>query len=223
MRPTPRVLCASMALGAAVFSTTTAFAGSGPADDPSASAPTATIAAPSTDRERLNVRVGQAAVVAGSAGTAAAGRTVVLERRSGDGWRTLDRDRVAADGDYRLRHVTARASSAKVRVRVPGVAGARRALGRLNVYRRSFASWYGPGLYGERMACGGTLTASVRGVAHKTLPCGTRVTLRKGDRIVRARVVDRGPFVGGREFDLTAATKQALGFGSTGTVEVALS
>jgi rare lipoprotein A len=38
------------------------------------------------------------------------------------------------------------------------------------------------------------LTAGTLGVAHKTLPCGTRVTLRKGHRIVRVRVVDRGPY-----------------------------
>jgi rare lipoprotein A len=49
----------------------------------------------------------------------------------------------------------------------------------------------------------------------------TRVTLRKGKRIVRTRVIDRGPYVGAREFDLTQATKQRLGFGSTGTVLVA--
>ena len=45
--------------------------------------------------------------------------------------------------------------------------------------------------------------------------------LRKGRRVVRARVIDRGPYVGGREFDLTAATKSKLGFGSVGTVWVA--
>ena len=45
--------------------------------------------------------------------------------------------------------------------------------------------------------------------------------LRKGKRIVRASVVDRGPYVGGREFDLTQATKRRLGFGSTGSVHVA--
>jgi rare lipoprotein A len=90
----------------------------------------------------------------------------------------------------------------------------------MNVYRRANASWYGPGLYGNNLACGGRLSAATRGVAHKTLPCGTRVTLRKGDRIVRTRVIDRGPFTAGREFDLTAAVRQSLGFGSTGTVEV---
>jgi rare lipoprotein A len=35
---------------------------------------------------------------------------------------------------------------------------------------------------------------------------------------VSARVIDRGPYASGREFDLTGATKARLGFGSTGTV-----
>jgi rare lipoprotein A len=89
---------------------------------------------------------------------------------------------------------------------------------RVTVYRRASASYYGPGLYGNRMACGGTLTPGTIGVAHKTLPCGTKVHLRLGRRTVTAPVVDRGPYVGGREFDLTAATRSKLGFGSTGTV-----
>ena len=54
------------------------------------------------------------------------------------------------------------------------------------------------------------------GVANKTLPCGTLVTLRYDGRTVRVPVVDRGPYVAGREFDLTEATKQALGFGGVG-------
>jgi hypothetical protein len=89
---------------------------------------------------------------------------------------------------------------------------------KVTVYRPASASWYGPGLYGNRMACGGTLTPGTVGVAHKALPCGTKVHLRYGKRTVTAPVVDRGPFVGDREFDLTAATKNKLGFGSTGTV-----
>jgi peptidoglycan hydrolase-like protein with peptidoglycan-binding domain len=35
------------------------------------------------------------------------------------------------------------------------------------------ASYYGPGLWGNRMACGGVLRHGVRGVAHRSLPCGT--------------------------------------------------
>lgn len=73
------------------------------------------------------------------------------------------------------------------------------------------ASWYGPGFWGNRTACGLTLTADLHGVAHRTLPCGTRVTLRYGSITVTVPVVDRGPFIYTREFDLTYATRLALG------------
>jgi rare lipoprotein A (peptidoglycan hydrolase) len=55
-------------------------------------------------------------------------------------------------------------------------------------------------------------------VANKTLPCGTVVFLRYHGHKVEVPVIDRGPFVAGREFDLTEATKRALGFGDTGEV-----
>jgi len=70
-------------------------------------------------------------------------------------------------------------------------------------YRKAFASWYGPGLYGNRTACGQTLTSSTLGVAHKTMPCGTKLHLRHRGRSVTVRVIDRGPYAAGREFDLT--------------------
>ena len=85
----------------------------------------------------------------------------------------------------------------------------------VNVYRLAGASWYGPG---GSLACGGTLTAGTLGVAHKTLPCGTMVRLHLGTRTVRVPVIDRGPYVAGRDFDLTPATKRALGFGDIGEV-----
>ncbi|CAN5217622.1 hypothetical protein BH24ACT23_BH24ACT23_01180 [soil metagenome] len=90
--------------------------------------------------------------------------------------------------------------------------------GRVTAYRYAHASWYGPGFYGNRTACGQTLTSSTRGVAHKSLPCGTKLRLRYRSRTVTVRVIDRGPYVAGREFDLTRATKDDLGFGSTGTI-----
>ena len=108
--------------------------------------------------------------------------------------------------------------SERVRLRFAGDAsdlGTHRRLGRLNVYRLAGASWYGGG---GGLACGGQLTSATMGVANKTLPCGTQVTLRYGGHTVRVPVVDRGPYVAGREFDLTEATKQALGFGDTGEV-----
>lgn len=91
-------------------------------------------------------------------------------------------------------------------------------LGAVFVYRATFASWYGPGFMGNRTACGQRLTSSIVGVAHKTLPCGTRVTFHLRGRTVSARVIDRGPYAHGRDWDLTPALKRKLGFGSTGTV-----
>src|SRR5215218_7195828 len=88
----------------------------------------------------------------------------------------------------------------------------------VTVYRKAQASWYGPGLYGNPTACGGTLTPSTLGVANKSLPCGTKLTLRYHGKSVEVEVIDRGPYAGDREFDLTAAVKQKLGFPSTGTV-----
>jgi peptidoglycan lytic transglycosylase len=89
------------------------------------------------------------------------------------------------------------------------------------VYRRAAVSWYGPGLYGNKLSCGGRLTPGTLGVAHKTLPCGAHVTLRKGNRVLRVPVVDRGPYAGGREFDLTSATRERLHFRGVGSLLVA--
>jgi rare lipoprotein A len=55
-------------------------------------------------------------------------------------------------------------------------------------------------------------------VAHKTLPCGAKLTLRHRGRSVAVRVIDRGPYVAGREFDLTERTAQRLHFRGHGTI-----
>ena len=92
------------------------------------------------------------------------------------------------------------------------------AVRRVTVYRPAAASYYGPGLYGGALACGGTLQPGTLGVAHKYLPCGTKVRLRYRGRSVTVPVVDRGPYVGGRDFDLTEATKERLHFPDLGVV-----
>jgi peptidoglycan lytic transglycosylase len=89
---------------------------------------------------------------------------------------------------------------------------------RVTAYRPAAASYYGPGLYGGALACGGTLQLGTRGVASKTLPCGSRVKLLYRGRTVTVPVVDRGPYVAGRDFDLTAATKAQLRFPDTGVL-----
>jgi rare lipoprotein A len=146
------------------------------------------------------------------------GRLVSLQAQIGRRWRTLAHTHTRGGGRFRLTYTPRGLASEAVRLRFAGVPGARashRRLGRLNVFRVVEASWYGGG---GSLACGGWLSSSTLGVANKTLPCGTLVTLRYGDRSVRVPVIDRGPYVAGREFDLTEATKQQLGFGDTGAI-----
>lgn len=166
----------------------------------------------------LNVLDGRAATVSGTLRPGLAGRVVMLQALEGRRWRTLVRVRTRARGRFQLHYRRHRTGSEQVRVRFAGdpfdLSTSRR-LGWLNVYRLAEASWYGGG---GGLACGGSLTSSTMGVANRTLPCGTLVRLRYGGRSVRVPVVDRGPYVAGREFDLTQATKQALGFGDTGEV-----
>jgi hypothetical protein len=83
------------------------------------------------------------------------------------------------------------------------------------------ATWYGPGFFGNRTACGQRLTRATIGVAHKTLPCGSKVVLRYKGRYMRTTVIDRGPFANGAKWDLTQATAEALGFDYTDEVRVA--
>jgi rare lipoprotein A (peptidoglycan hydrolase) len=74
-------------------------------------------------------------------------------------------------------------------------------LARMSVGR---ASWYGPGLYGRRTACGIRLGRSTAGVAHRKLPCGALVTFRYRGRFTTVPVIDRGPFARRVSWDLTA-------------------
>jgi hypothetical protein len=167
---------------------------------------------------RRLVRVGDRVVISGVSRPAGKRRVKVVVRGAS---RTVLRTRTRAHGGFKVSFVPD--SSGRHRIRVfaaaNGAAGsdASRKI-RVIGLRPTHASYYGPGLYGNGMACGGTLYPWTRGVAHKTLPCGTKVTLRYGRRTVTVPVVDRGPYVAGREFDLTEATRNDLGFGGVGTV-----
>jgi rare lipoprotein A len=145
-----------------------------------------------------------------------AGQKVRIERTTGRGWKTVARAATAGDGRFRAAFPGRNVGNMKIRAIGPNgaVSGVRLS----TVYRRVAASYYGPGLYGNKLACGGTLQRGTVGVANKTLPCGTRVRLHYRGRTVTAPVIDRGPYAAGRTYDLTEATKDRLGFGSTGTV-----
>ncbi len=85
----------------------------------------------------------------------------------------------------------------------------------------SDVSWYGPGFYGHGTACGQKLTKGLVGVAHRTLPCGTLLEFRNPEngRVVTAAVIDRGPFVSGRIWDLSHGLCDRLNHCHTGAIE----
>lgn len=82
-------------------------------------------------------------------------------------------------------------------------------------------SWYGSAFYGSGTACGQRYSRTILGVASKTLPCGTRVTLRnpKNGRTITVPVIDRGPYVSGRLWDLSRATCEYLRNCYTSTIK----
>lgn len=169
-----------------------------------------------------HVNIGRSVRVSGALKPGLGGRTVRLQLRTRGDWKTVDRARTGRGGRFRASWRASKPGAFRLRIRFSGdrhnEAVSRTLRGRTYVYRPAAASWYGPGFYGGRTACGYTLSASIKGVANKSLPCGTRVRFRYHGRTTVAKVIDRGPYAGGREWDLTPATKQALGFGSTGTV-----
>lgn len=178
--------------------------------------------------KRKNVLYGGRVPVTGVLLTGQGGRRVLLQVNKGHGWHIAGRARTGPRGRFHASFRPHGLGRYRMRVRLVGPVAASstatvnkaavRTRGKVTVYRQSFASWYGPGFIGGRTACGGTLGAGTLGVANKTLPCGTRVTFHYRGHTVTARVVDRGPYVAGRDWDLTPAVKARLHFPSTASV-----
>lgn len=173
-------------------------------------------------RSRTRSRLGSKHVLAGRSVTVRGrvrpgGKRRVVVKGAG---RTV-KTRTDRRGRFKVRWTAPGTGRHRIKVRAKGnrrAAASRDRAGRVIAYRKAFASYYGPGFYGNRTACGQTLTRGMLGVAHKTMPCGTKLHLKHGSRTVKVKVIDRGPYAHGREFDLTEATKERLGFGSTGYV-----
>jgi peptidoglycan lytic transglycosylase len=91
----------------------------------------------------------------------------------------------------------------------------------ITVYRRSIATLYGPGFYGDRTACGVILRRRTIGVANRTLPCGTEVEVYYGGSVMTVPVIDRGPYAHHANWDLTMATARALGMTGTAVIGAA--
>lgn len=164
---------------------------------------------------QIAVLGGQAIRVRGRLLPARSGRKVSLQGLRSGRWQTLATARTRSAGRFVLRYVPAGIGQENVRVRFAGDRLNGRSTGdagQLTIFREAGASWYNDG---GNTACG--FHASY-GVANRTLPCGTKVAIRYNGRSVTATVDDRGPYVGGRDWDLNQTTAAALGFGGVGIV-----
>jgi peptidoglycan lytic transglycosylase len=81
------------------------------------------------------------------------------------------------------------------------------------------AAPYGPTAGHTRTVCGEKLDGRTLGVAHPVLPCGVKIFIVfGGSRPVLTQVIDRGPSVPGREFDITKALAARIGLHGTQTI-----
>jgi hypothetical protein len=165
-------------------------------------------------KRRLDVAGTRTIHVWGKLRPAMPGHRVRLEALIGHGWETLSVTRTGRLGRFDLRFQPHRPGRERLRVQTAGGPSGvlRRPAGTMTVYRQAVASWY---YDGGQTACG---FHAQYGVANLSLPCGTKVRFMNGGRTVTAVVDDRGPYVGGREWDLSQNTASALGFHGVGSV-----
>jgi rare lipoprotein A len=172
--------------------------------------------------------IGGPVAVSGAVAGTKPGDTIAVQQVDATGaWATVATSVVGADGRYSATWTPAHSGKTTVRA-VPAtattatrVAAASTGVveGRaLTLYRRARVTWYGPGFYGRKTACGKRMSRKLLGVANKSLPCGTMVELYNNGNVVTVPVVDRGPFRKGTSYDLTSATAKALGVSATATI-----
>jgi rare lipoprotein A len=84
------------------------------------------------------------------------------------------------------------------------------------------ASWYGHPYHGRQAANGETYDMETMVAAHRTLPFDTWVRVRNlnNGKEIEVRIIDRGPFVGGRVIDLSHAAAKAIDLVGPGTAPV---
>jgi rare lipoprotein A len=159
----------------------------------------------------------------GSVDPGLAGSTIEIERsghQTGWTWTPTVHTQVRSDGTFsaawQANHIgqfSVRAVASKGR---GGGAAAGEPTVTMIVYRPAVATWYNQA--GSTTACGVRLQANTLGVAHRTLPCGTKVAFYYHGKSIVVPVIDRGPYSGGRDWDLTEATASYLGMKQAGVV-----
>jgi peptidoglycan lytic transglycosylase len=167
----------------------------------------------------------------GVANNANEGDNVSVQAQNTDGgWDEIARTETDADGAWVARWKANRTGALVVRALTGAAAGGGTGEAaeasdaptmKVVVYQSTLASVYGvgdDGQIGTRTACGQMLRETTLGVANKTLPCGTKITLFYAGKTITVPVIDRGPYRKGYTWDLTTATADRLGFEGIGTV-----
>jgi rare lipoprotein A len=156
---------------------------------------------------------GQAAYVRGYLEPGHRGRRVWIQAMEHGKWTTLGGARTGRYGGYTVNFHPGPGLSLRVQFagdsqNTPTTLAA----GKTAVLEPTVASWY--------YDAGGTACGfhAYYGVANLSLPCGTKVTMSSGGHTLVATVDDRGPYVGGRVFDLNQNVAAALGFSGVGTI-----
>ena len=94
--------------------------------------------------------------------------------------------------------------------------------GKPEITQVGMASWYGPGFQGQETASGETFDQHALTAAHRTLPLGTEATVTNLEtgQSVTVTITDRGPYVQGRQLDLSQAAAKQIGLTKQGVAKV---
>lgn len=153
------------------------------------------------------------------------GERVQFQIRAQKRWKRIESAKVLRkSGEYKLRVSLSGAAKYRYRVALASEATSSAQIstsspvmtGNLTVYRPVLATWFGPGFYGSKMACGQVLTEDIVAVAHPTLPCGTSIEIFANGRVLRTQVLDKCSC----NIDLTAGAAKAIGMNSTISIGV---
>ena len=125
------------------------------------------------------------------------GRSVVLERRVGGEWKQLARlESFGLAYEKTIEPKTFGKGPVRAIFEGDDFNAPISVAKRLWVYKPSLTTWYGPGFFGNKTACGQRLRRNTVGVAHRKLPCGTDVHVFYKGATITLDVIDRGPFYG---------------------------
>ena len=145
--------------------------------------------------KRPDVMRGKNTIVKGALRPTWSNRQAVLKMKRSGEWRTVDVLKLA-DGDFRQKLPVNRVGRHRIKVIFERDVrnSYARAASVVRGHDPDMATWYGPGFFGNRTACGQTYHRELLGVAHRSLPCGTKVSVLYKGRSVKVPVVDRGPY-----------------------------